>query len=142
MFGLKMSEKKMAEEKKRIGVIIENIKNQSIVLNDMVNFIYDYGNLTKRKNNKLRRDDYFNTKNQIINMPISLNVALAIIRENKKLSKKYNKLIRQVNDELKLRIEKIKEKESRELAQKEFKKQFKKTFRNVKTGKINEIKTS
>lgn len=114
MFGFVMSKEKAEIEKKRIEKIIECVRNQAIVLNDMIQFIKDYGNLTKRKNNKLRRDDFFNIKNNILTMPISLNVALHIIQNNKKLTKMYNNLMQKVEAKLRKEMEEIKKKELKE----------------------------
>ena len=112
--------KKIEFERLQVNKIIKDIREQANVLNNMINFIKSYGNLTKRKNAKLKIEDFMRCRNNILSLPLSLSVATHIINSNKKLKAEYDALMYKVNTQLGRDIQEAKsKKELRKTVKKE-----------------------
>jgi len=80
--------------------IVTEIRGHAVALDNMIRFIKDYGNVTKRKNNKLKQSEYLKVRNNILSLPLSLCVSNYIIKGSKRLSKKHKNLMLEVQSEL------------------------------------------
>lgn len=87
-----------------VNSLIQNIREEATPLNDMINFIKDYGNMTKRKKHKLPQSEFNNCRNSILGLPVYSVVAGYFFHRNKRLRKKYLALLHKVQDQLRADI--------------------------------------
>lgn len=87
-----------------IKKLVGDIRDVAIPIDNSINFIRDYGNMTKRKNHKLKRHDYDQARNSILGLPISIVVSMYLINKSKRLKKKYIELVTKVEDQFRKEI--------------------------------------
>lgn len=123
----KSRKQKTEIEKLRVKSILDDVRAQTTLLSDMLCFIRDYGNVTKRKNKKLKQEDFLRCWNTILNIPLSLCVANVVIKNNKRLKKEYVDLLNQTQTQIEKEIKRLKEKD---LINKQLRNNFKGEERN------------
>lgn len=102
-------------EKIEIVELCGNIKAQAMALKQMIEFIKDYGNMTKRKKHKLTVDSFVKCRNNITSLPLSLCISMHIINSSKKLVRKYNKIFKMVEKQFERDIKNMKENKKLEI---------------------------
>ena len=115
MFFKKQKEKLQALQ---VNNLINSIRENGFMINQAINGITDYGNLTKRKNKKLKHEDFIKNRNKILGLIPPLCTALMIINSNKKTLKQYSTLLKAVDEGLAAATKKAKEKVLREQVKK------------------------
>lgn len=106
MFKL-FSKKENESEELRTKILVKDIRSFAMTLDSMINLIKDYGNMTKRKNNKLKEINFIKCRDTILALPLSLCVSNYIINRDKRLKEKREKLMKQVEVFLRKEIEEV-----------------------------------
>jgi hypothetical protein len=91
-------------ERLRIVEIVRDVRNRATILSQMVRFIKDYGNITRRKNSKLKHGDFMRTYESIISIPLSLCVASSVIARDPRASAEYADIMAKVQKQLEIEI--------------------------------------
>jgi len=107
MFFKKRREKMLGLQ---VSVIVNDIRETGNRLNNAIKFILDYGNMTKRKNHKLKQNDFMKNRDQILGMAAPFCTALTIVMGSKRLTRKYRKLMLAINNSFENTIRKAREK--------------------------------
>jgi len=87
-------------EKMLIADAIVFVNEKIKILNSMMDYIKDYGNPTKRKNNKLKIDDYNNMRRNILSLAYSSGIATVMILNDSELKVKFKRLESEIQQEL------------------------------------------
>lgn len=121
MFLFSGKKDKMELDNLRVDKIIDGIKKDIQIAGARIDFIKNYGNITKRKNDKLKVNDFDKCRNDLMTYPIPLHVATCIIEADPKLLKKYNALMQKVNDSIDKEVREMEAKAAHETVSKEVK---------------------
>ena len=83
-----------------VSKLANKIKIQNIALRESINIIKNYGNLNKRKKQKISQGVYQKVSESIYSLPVQMEVMREIILNNKRLNKKYLSLLQDVSIEI------------------------------------------
>lgn len=90
--------------------VVKSFREQVHPLAEMIEYIKNYGNMTKRKNHKLTLAQFIKCREHILSLSLAIIISDVVIKDSKRLVKKYNRLKASVLKKIEIDLKQAKEK--------------------------------